>query len=108
MSPDMSILLSLLKVKTVEPYDLAAHTIQISDEHYDTALKAIALKQDSDLAYVANISSRSLNIYKDLAAETGLTVYSCRQVIKELIANGKVRERHHKKQKVALYVVTSE
>jgi RecA-family ATPase len=95
-------------VATVEPYDLAAHTIQISDEHYDTALKAIALKQDRDLAYVKNISSKSLNIYKDLAAETGLTLYSCKQVIKDLIANGKVKERQHKKQKVALYVVTSE
>jgi KaiC/GvpD/RAD55 family RecA-like ATPase len=95
-------------VATVEPYDLAAHTIQISDEHYDTALKAIALKQDGDLAYVKNISSKSLNIYKDLAAETGLTLYSCKQVIEDLIANGKVKERQHKKQKVVLYVVTSE
>jgi RecA-family ATPase len=95
-------------VATVEPYDLAAHTIQISQEHYELALKAIALKQNSEKAYVENISSKSLNIYRDLAVETGLTQHSCKQIIQELISKGKVQERKHNRQEKALYVVTSD
>ena len=95
-------------VATVEPYDLAAHTIQISDEHYDTALNAIALKQDGELAYVRNPRPKSLNIYKDLAAETGLSVFSCEQVINALFASGKIREKKHNRQEKALCVVSSE
>jgi RecA-family ATPase len=95
-------------VATVEPYDLAAHTIQISREHYELALKAIALKQNSEKAYVANISSKSLNIYRDLAVETGLTQHSCKQIIRELLRQGKVQERKHNRQNKALYVVMSE
>jgi hypothetical protein len=95
-------------VATVEPYDLAAHTIQISDEHYDTALQAIALKQDGELAYVRNPRPKSLNIYKDLAYMTGLTIFSCEKVIGDLFASGKIRERKHNRQEKALYVVSSQ
>ena len=95
-------------VATVEPYDLAAHTIQISDEHYDTALQAIALKQDGELAYVRNPRPKSLNIYKDLAYVTGLTRNSCEKVIDDLFESGKIRERKHNRQGKALYVVSSQ
>ena len=72
------------------------------------ALKAIALKQNSEKAYVENISSKSLNIYRDLAVETGLTQHSCKQVIQELVSQGKVQERKHNRQNKALYVVMLE
>ena len=94
-------------VATVEPYDLAAHTVQISEEHYGKVLKAIALKQDDKRAYVKNKRSKSLDIYKDLAAATGLTRNSCEKVIDDLFESGKIRERKHNREK-PLYVVASE
>jgi hypothetical protein len=95
-------------VATIEPYDLVARTIQIAAKHYDMAITMIAMKEDSKLAYVKNTSSNSLNVYKDLAAETGLTIHSSKEVIRNLLINGKVGERKHNRQKKALYVVTSE